>query len=461
MCDGISDELEGIDLGDVRLNRRSKEVLKSLAANAESSVNMACQTWADTIGAYRFFNNPEVTAEKILEPHRQATVERMRAQPVVLIVQDTTELDLTKHAPVDVRHLNNKHRRGVYLHDHIAVSPDKICLGVVGMEAFDRDVDSLGKTLERRTLPIEEKESFRWLKGYRLACELAAECPGTQVVSVADREGDIYDIFVDAAIQNEPRAEYVIRAQEDRSTFEPKPEVGPKVYGKVREEVRKSPLRETRALDLCATPKRAARQTKVEIRAVQVQVKPPHARAYLPSVTHNVVLVEEVGGPNDGTDVCWLLITTLPIKTLEEILRVVQYYLARWVVEIFFRTLKTGCRVEDIQLETKHRFLNCLALYHIIAWRVLSLTYLNRIVPDISCTALFTDSEWKATWRVVKRQKLPKKPPRLGELMTLIACLGGYNNRAKEPPPGPEPIWVGIRRMVDFAIAWEAFGPES
>lgn len=130
-------------------------------------------------------------------------------------------------------------------------------------------------------------------------------------------------------------------------------------------------------------------------------------------------------------------------------------------MEIFFRTLKSGCRVEEIQLETKHRLLNCLAFYHIIAWRVLHLTYLNRLVPEISCTAVFTDSEWKSVWRVAKRKQLPKKPPRLGELMTLIACLGGYNNRATEPPPGPQTIWVGMRRMVDFAIAWESFGPES
>lgn len=461
MCDGIENELEGIDLGDVRLNRRSKHVLKALAAKSEASINMACETWADTMAAYRLFNNPGVLPDKILAPHRQATAARMSQEPVVLVVQDTTELDFTKHPAADVRHLNNEHRRGLYVHDHLAVRPDRIFLGVVGMEAFDRDLETLGKCVERRTWPIEEKESYRWLKGYRLACELAAECPNTQIVSVADRECDIYDIFVDAAQQTGTRANYVIRAQEDRSTPIPDPSAGPAAYCKIRDEVRSSPLRGTQTLHLCATPKRAARQTTVEIRAIEVQVKPPHARRRLPSVTHNMVLVQEVGGPNDGTDICWLLITTLPINTFEEVMLVVQYYLARWVVEIFFRTLKSGCRVEEIQLETKHRLLNCLAFYHIIAWRVLHLTYLNRLVPEISCTAVFTASEWKSVWRVAKRKQLPKKPPRLGELMTLIAHLGGYNNRATEPPPGPQTIWVGMRRMVDFAIAWESFGPES
>ena len=191
----------------------------------------------------------------------------------------------------------------------------------LGSESFDRAPDDLGKTKQRRTLPIEEKESFRWLKGYRLACQLAVECPETQIVSVADREADIYDIFVEARQQSGPRAEYVIRAQEDRSTLERDPESGAMAYHKVRDEVGRSKLRTTRIVELCQTPKRAARQAYLEIRAISVQVKPPHARKHLLSVTYNVALVEEVGGPGDGTDVSWLLISTLPIETARQVFR--------------------------------------------------------------------------------------------------------------------------------------------
>ncbi len=208
-------------------------------------------------------------------------------------------------------------------------------------------------------------------------------------------------------------------------------------------------------------PKRAARQAYLEIRAISVQVKPPQARKHLLSVTHNVVLVEEVGGPGDDTDLSWLLITTLPIETVEDVLRVIDYYVARWTVEIYFRTLKTGCRVEDIQLETTDRLKRCLAFYKIIAWRVLYLTYLNRTCPKLPCTAVFDESEWKSVWRVVTKKQLPKNPPTLSAFMKLLTQLGGYNNRATEAPPGPQPLWVGIRRMTDFATAWLAFGPET
>jgi len=446
MCDGIADELLGIDLGDIRLNKRSKQVIEALAANPEASINASCEGWNDTLAAYRFFDNDAVTPEQILQPHREATKRRMREQPVVLIVQDTTELDYTQHPAKDARCLNTEQRFG---------------LGVVGTESFDRAPESLGQTKERRTLPIEEKESFRWLEGYRLACQLAVECPGTQIVSVADREADIYDIFVDAQQQSGPRAEYIIRAKEDRSTLERDPESGPRAYHKVRDEVSRSKLRTTRTIELCQTPKRAARQAYLEIRAISVQVKPPHARNHLLSVTYNVVLVEEVGGPGDGTDLSWLLITTLPIETVEDMLRVIDYYVARWTVEIYFRTLKTGCRVEDIQLETTDRLKRCLAFYKIIAWRVLYLTYLNRTCPKLPCTAVFDESEWKSVWRVVTKKAIPKKPPTLSQFMKLLTQLGGYNNRATEAPPGPQPLWVGLRRMTDFATAWLAFGPKK
>ena len=461
MCEGIVDELCGIQLGDERLNQRSHQILEALAANPEASINAACDGWSDSIAAYRFFNKASVTPEQILQPHREATQRRLREHPVVLIVPDTTELDFTKHPPKDARCLNSPERFGLYEHVQLAVTPDKLCLGVVGADFFDRAPETLGKADERSSLPIEQKESFRWLQGYRLACELAAESPQTQIVSVADREADIYDIFVEAQQQTGPRADWIIRARVDRCTPERDLASGPAADCKVREEVSPSPLRATRTIALSQTPKRAARQAHLEVRAITVQVKPPHERSRLPSVTYQVVLVEEIGGPGDDTEISWLLITSLPIETVDQILRVIDYDTARWTVEFYFRILKTGCRAEDIQLETNHRLKNCLAFYKIIAWRVLYLTYLNRACPTLPCTAVFDASEWKSVWRVVAKQPLPKQPPILSEFLKLLTQLGGYNNRATEAPAGPLPIWIGLRRMNDFATAWLAFGPQT
>lgn len=456
MEDGIKAELHGIDLGDERLNRRSKTILEALAANPQASINAACAGWSETLAAYRFFDNPAVEPEKILAPHQQATKQRIQAHPVVLVIQDTTEFDFTSHPPQDAGCLDKSYRFGFYDHTYLAVTPERVCLGVVGDEQFDRTPESLGKTHERVNWPIEDKESFRWLTGYRVASQLAQECPGTQIVSVADSEADIYDIFLDAQEQEAP-ARFIIRAKENRSTPERDPASGPAVYRKVKDEVQASAVRLRKTIELSQTPKRKARAAELEIRALAVTVKPPHARSSLPPVEYNVVLVEEVNGPQDGTDVNWLLITTLPIETIPQIELIIDYYVARWMIEVYFRTLKTGCQVEEIQLEAVHRVKNCLAFYKIIAWRILYLTHLNRERPNLSCEVVFDRQEWEAVWQVVKQEAPPQQAPLLGDLMKLVAELGGYNNRPSEPRPGPQTIWMGLRRMLDFTLAWQAF----
>lgn len=456
----LAQELAGIDLGDKRLNDRSQILLERLSADTAASINMNCQGWRESKAAYEFFKNAKVEPQKILLPHRKATEQRMASHPVVLVVQDTTELDYSKHPTRDTGVLEREDRFGLYDHTHLALTPERLCLGVLGVEFFDRTPESLGKTRERRSDPIETKESFRWLKGYRLACKLAASHPDTQIVSVADCESDIYDIFLEVQEHDTP-AEFVIRAKQDRRTPEEDPTEGDKAYRRVCEEVAASPILATRQIELPRTPKREAREATLEIRATQVTVRPPAHRKALDEVTYNVVLVEETNPPNDGTNVGWLLITTLPIKTVKDVMLVVDYYIGRWPVETFFRVFKTGCGVEDIQLKTNGRLKNCLMFYKIIAWRIMYATYLGRECPELPCDALFDDVEWKPVWKIVSKKPLPKRAPPLEEFIPMLAQLGGYNNRSSDDPPGPQVFWVGMRRMLEFSIAWTAFGPEA
>lgn len=458
MCGPVAEELRGINLGDKRLNDRSQSLLETLAADPAASINAACGGWAETQAAYRLFDNERVEPEKILRPHREATERRIAGQSVVLVVQDTTELDFTKHPTRDAGVLNTPDRFGFYDHSQIAFTREGVCLGVLDATFWSRDPDSLGKADERSADPIETKESMRWLAGYRSACELAGRHPQTQIVSVADCECDIYDLFVEAE-RHETPADFVIRARVERSTPERDPQAGEAAYRKVREEVASSQCLTTRVVDLPATPKRKPRTATLEVRAQRVRVKPPHARRSLPEVTLNVVLVEEVEGPGDGTDVSWLLLTSLPIDAPEAVLRVIDDYVARWPIETFFRTYKTGCRVEEIRLETDRRLLVALMFYKIIAWRVMHVTMVGRTCPDLPCEAVFAEEEWKPVWTIVEKKPLPKRPPSLGEFVSVLAQLGGYNRRTKDRPPGAQAIWIGIRRMTDFTLAWTTFGP--
>lgn len=459
----ISAELEGIDLGDKRLNKRCKRLIEALAVDPQLSINASCNGWNETHAAYELLDHSKTTPAKILHPHQAETLRRIQQHPVVLIPQDTTELDDTAHPAKDARCLNKRNRFGFYEHVELAVTPNGLALGVLGTQSFDRNPDSLGVPRDRRPLAIEDKESYRWLQGYRHACELQALCPKTTLVSIADREGDIYDLFVEYRDHDGPRAEFITRAQQARSTVDRDLAAGPQAFCKVLQELRESALLGTRTIELPATPKRKARQAVLELRALTITVKPPHGRAAMQPVTMNIVLVEEVGGPGDGTDVSWQLLTSLSIDTLEAAWLVVDYYRQRWTIEVYFKTLKTGCRVEAMRLETTARLKNALALYEVIAWRILYLTHLNRTNPKTPCDQVFAEHEWKSVWSVTKRIPPPLKPPTLAEFLRLLTSLGGYNNRATERPPGPLPFWLGLRRMHDLAIAFQIFKtlPES
>ena len=167
--------------------------------------------------------------------------------------------------------------------------------------------------------------------------------------------------------------------------------------------------------------------------------------------------MQEVDPPDDDSAVDWILVTSLPIDSPDAVIQVVDYYSARWAIEVFFRVFKTGCRVEDVQLETVDRLMNCLMFYKIIAWRVMYLTYLGREYPELPCTAVFADIEWKPVWKIVTREAPPKKPPTLCDFLRLLAQLGGFNARKQDAPPGPQTIWIGVRRMTDCALAWSTF----
>jgi hypothetical protein len=280
---------------------------------------------------------------------------------------------------------------------------------------------------------------------------------------VADREADIYEWFA------EPRGErpvhWLIRACQDRA-------LASDIGGHLRDQVLATPVlyqvellirgrqAKTAVEDRARRQNRVTRQAEVEVRAATVSLRPPwRADRQLPSVTVNVVLVREPNPPTSETPVEWVLVTTLPIDTPEQVRTIVEYYCVRWCIEILFRTLKSGCRIEWRRFEHVDRVLPCLALYLIVAWRTLFVCRMGRSGSELDCEAIFEPSEWKAVWMAVQRKKLPKKAPQLSEMVHLIARLGGYIERP-QTEPGAQTVWIGLQRMHDLAWAWDSFGPE-
>jgi transposase-like protein/transposase Tn5 family protein/DDE family transposase len=471
----VMDEMKSVDLRDQRLNKRLQHVLSQLSGQPTASIPAACGGYAEMTAAYRFFDNDKVGFDGVFQPHSDCTRTRIAAQPVVLLVPDTTEIDVTRpeQQVQGAGPLAGSTRRGVFLHVMHAFTPDGTPLGTVQAIPWARDDDKPPNATvtrgERATTPIEEKESFRWLLSMRQAREEASRCPGTRIVSVADSEADIYEVIAEG--MEEPRtADWVVRCCQDRALVDDLEDAAGLDY--LRAEVLAAPVlyrqtitvrgREAKVAceDRGRRQPRKPREAVVEVRAAQVTLRAAERKAgQLPDVTVNAVLVTEVAPPEDDVAVEWLLLTSLPIDTVDQVYLIVEYYCTRWMVEIFFRVLKSGCRVEQRRFERMDRLLPCLAVYLIVAWRTLYVCRLGRSCPEISCEAVFEPGEWQSVYQVVKREKPPKHPPKLQEMVRMVAQLGGYVNRKRDDEPGPQTVWLGLQRLHDIALCWQVFGP--
>jgi Transposase Tn5 dimerisation domain len=333
---------------------------------------------------------------------------------------------------------------------------------------WSRDPKELEKSTqqrkkERRQKPFEEKESYRWFEGYETACQIAAEAPDTQVVCVSDSEGDIYECFLEGAREDAKRADWIVRAnhvdralaEEDQNLLQLLACQAP--LGKMTVYVSQ---RDAAVLDDSRNRQkpRASRTAEMTVRSVRTLLNSPHRSGEKSAPVYvNAVLVREEHPPEGEEPIEWLLLTSLPIETFAEACQVASYYACRWEIEVFFRVLKSGCKIEKLQFEREDRLQVCLAMYLIAAWRVLYVLKLGRACPDMGCDAVFTEAEWKSVYVIAKQKPAPKSPPTFAEIIPLIASLGGYLGRKHDGPPGPKAMWIGLQRLRDFALAWTAF----
>ena len=473
----ITNELTTASLDDKRLNERFADVLEDFCNSPNASIPAALGGRAELKAAYRFFDNEKVTPEKLLAPHFDATARRCQEQKIVLFPQDTTELNFTRPeqqvegaGPIYI-----SSQYGAFLHLNEAFTEDGTPLGALGAKLWarekpDADTPKLSKAArerKRRATPIEAKESFRWLEGFRAVQAFAKTAPDTQCISLCDSEGDIYDLLAEERTTD--NFHWIIRACHDRVVLDEHDDtcrtLRDFMFGLpvlFTNDITARGRKQRVPVNLRSRSKsRDARQTTVAVRAdtvlIQVPDKSKHA---VRSVKVNVVFVREESPPQGEEAIEWMLLTTLSISTLDDVRQVIKYYTVRWMIEIFFRTLKSGCRIEERRFETLPRMLACTAIYIIVAWRTLYVCRLGRSCPEMDCDVIFDSAEWQSVWSVTHRGKeLPSRAPPLQEMVRLIAQLGGYVDRPnRRDPPGVETVWKGLQRMNDLAWGWQTFG---
>lgn len=456
----VDDELAGCQFADRRLEKRFRSLAARLSEGVGESIPMACQDWAGTKAAYRFFSNDRVSETEILSGHLQATRERFLATPgTMLVLHDTTEFSFRREAAqaIGITRLScsgiGKDGRlrmhticGILMHSSLVTTLEGLPLGISAVKFWTRKKFKGCKALKRKTnptrVPIEGKESIRWIENLRQSTALLDD-PG-RCVHVGDRESDIYEMFCAA---QEMGTHFLVRTCVDRLA-----EDGQQT---IMEQMSESPVRGTHSIEV-RDAKGNCSQALLEIRYRKLLVLPPMGKAKrYPPITLTVIHAQERGTPKGREKVDWKLITDLPVTSLAETVEKLQWYALRWKIEMFHKILKSGCKAEDSKLRTAERLLRLLAVFCILSWRIFWMTMINRAAPGAPATAAFTHTECRLLDHLVPKLRTGARSASISSYIIKVARLGGYLDRASDPPPGNIVMWRGLSRLTDIELGFQ------
>lgn len=442
-----AEELKQADLGDVRRNKRLIRVVEDLAAQPTSSVPQACGNEAATAALYDLWKSPYFEPNDIRYPHQLRTVERIKEESIVLAIQDTTNIDLTHHPGTkNLGYLDNRYSSGLKVHSTLATTIKGVPLGIINQSVWAREEEDFGIAKQRRQRLTKEKESQRWLDSLNETQNLISS--DKTVVTICDREGDIFDLF---NLKRPENSHFLIRGTHNRkvnheSQYLHEAIAKSQVAGKLEVEVKRN-------------PQHAARKAVLTIKFETLEIEVPShhiAKKQLQSIKLQVILAVEENPTIPGSAIHWLLLTTLPVNDLSDAARYVKWYTYRWLIERYHYTLKSGCKIEELQLETARRIEMALATFSIVAWRLLWITYETRVNPNQPCDVILEKFEWQSLWATInKKLTPPTQPPSLREAVRMIASLGGFLGRKRDGEPGIKTIWQGFRRLHDIAATWK------
>jgi hypothetical protein len=448
--DWSEEEFAQAQIGDARLVKRLQTISRDFYARPQANIPQACGSKAKTMAAYRFFEHDNTTMDTILKPHYESTLNRIGKEKVVLTAQDTTSLNYSTHPATENLGLIGSRSEGIIgllVHDTMAFSTEGTPLGLCDVQCWARDPEKFGKKHLRKELPIEQKESYKWLRSYNAVMAMQKRCPNTTIISVGDREADIYELF-ELALSNSGNPLLLVRAERDRLLADNQ--------GHLWEHVAQQPSSGIQEVRIPRRSQEKARIARLEVRFVQARLKPPKIKPNLSPVTIWAILTEETDAPVGVTPLRWMLLTTRPISSFESATEVIGWYCLRWGIEVYHRTLKSGCKIESRQLGSADRIEACLAIDMVVAWRVFHLTKLGRETPNVPCTVFFGEYEWKALVAYKTKNPVPPaSPPTLREAMRMVGSLGGFLGRKGDGEPGTQTIWLGLQRLDDITEIWK------
>lgn len=455
--DWVERELDGGAFPDQRLKTRLGKLLGDLGRRIGGTVPAACQDWAATKAAYRFFSNPRVDEGIILAGHFAATAARFAAVTgTVLVLHDTTEFSFTRDTPDGVGQLSFVKGRhvthtvcGLLMHSSLVVTTAGVPLGLAAVKFWTRKKFKGTNALKRRVnptrVPIEQKDSVRWLDNLKQATTQLGE--PARCVHVGDREADIFELFCAAG---EAETHFLVRTCVDRLAGEGNTTVARKMA--------REPIRGSHDVEVRDDRGRVS-TARVYLRFCRLTVHPPVGKQKkYPTLPLTVIHAHERWTPEGRDPIRWNLLTDLPVADLAAAVEKLDWYALRWKVETYHKILKSGCQAENARLRTAERLTNLLAVLCVVGWRVFWLTMTSRVTPTAPPEVAFTPTEITVLDRAAGGP-----PPASGRTMSHylweVAKLGGYLSRTKDPPPGNLVVWRGLTRLADRCLGFELNEP--
>jgi hypothetical protein len=450
----IDHEIDASGFGDARLGERFRKLMGCFDGAIGQPIPLACEDWANTKAAYRFLSNSSVSEEQILAGHFRATARRAHAtEGLILVLQDTTEFVYQRASPETIgftKHVNSgrdkdgrwrQHKLcGVLMHASLAITLDGLPLGLTAARFWTRPqfkgLLALKRKINQTRVPIETKESMRWLENMRASTSLL--CDAARLVHIGDRENDIYEFF---CATQELGTHFVVRTCVNRLAGSGKHTVATEMA-----EVAVAGYHQFEIAD--------GSWAKLALKFKRVNVLPPigKARRY-PPLSLTVIHASEVDPPEGRKPVDWKLLTDLPVESAEQAIEKMAWYAMRWKIELFFKILKSGCSAEKLKLRTAERLVNLIAIFCILGWRIFWTTMLNRALPNENPERALAAAEISLLDQLAERGgRRPAATPTLSAYLCEIARLGGYLARSHDPPPGNMVMWRGWSRLMDIQL---------
>jgi hypothetical protein len=434
-----------LDFGDIRRDERFVTILNNISSQPGSSIPRQNKSWYDTKATYEFFKNEDVSIEALKKTMMLYGAQQTADKMQLLILHDISNISYNDLQAEGLGYLDNKEGRGILCYSSLAATTEGLPLSLLYQHTWTRPLEELGKSSKRKQTNFEDKESYRWYEGMEEVNGLLSQ--SIEKIHIADREADIYELFFHAY---KPNTDLLIRARHNRQLSN-----GSQLWNNVAEQ----PAVAT--VDLYIADKTGKQKLKIaaEVRYHPVEIlRPAKNKHSYESVILTAIEIKQIktGNKSEEDIIHWKLLTTLEVSSVTDALKCVKWYTFRWLIERFHFVLKSGTRIEELQLKDAQSLQKAIAVYSMAAFRVMQLVYQSRHYPNVSCEAVLTKAQWQTLYMLIHgNTKIPAQAPSLTQAVMWIGKLGGHLGRKSDGPPGLKTVWQGYQQLCYAASVYE------